>query len=99
MNKTLLVVRIVFIALCVTASWLLCYTIQEWDDHRVLAMVIGLMIGVLVVLVDVMLKGFSLRAFSSATSLPCTISASAIITSTGSLHSCVVIATAQSACA
>ncbi|HEY8995853.1 MAG TPA: twitching motility protein PilT [Lacunisphaera sp.] len=67
MNKTLLVVRIVFITLCVTASWLLCYTIQEWDEHRVLAMGIGLMIGVLVVLVDVMLKGFSLRGLTGLT--------------------------------
>lgn len=67
MNKTLLVVRIVFVTLCVTASWLLCYTIQEWDDHRVLAMAIGLLIGVLVVLVDMMLKGFSLRGLTALT--------------------------------
>lgn len=67
MNKTLLVIRIVFVALCVTASWLLCYTIEEWDAHRGLAMAIGLMIGVLVVLVDVMLKGFSLRGLTALT--------------------------------
>lgn len=67
MNKTLLVIRIVFVALCVTASWLLCYTIKEWDDHRGLAMVIGLMIGILVVLVDLMLKGFSLRGLTGLT--------------------------------
>lgn len=67
MNKTLLVIRSVFIVLCVTASWLLCYTIEEWDDHRLLAMAIGLMIGVLVVLVDLMLKGFSLRGLTGLT--------------------------------
>jgi uncharacterized protein YacL len=67
MNKTLLVIRIIFIALCVTASWLVCYTIQEWDDHRGIAMLIGLLIGVLVVLVDVMLKGFSLRGLTALT--------------------------------
>ncbi len=67
MNKTLLVIRIFFIALCVTASWLLCYTIKEWDDHRGLAMMIGLMIGILVVLVDMMLKGFSLRGLTALT--------------------------------
>jgi uncharacterized protein YacL len=67
MNKTLLVVRIVFIALCVTASWLVCYTIEEWDHRRGLAMAIGLMIGVLVVLVDVLLKGFSLRGLTALT--------------------------------
>jgi uncharacterized protein YacL len=67
MNKTLLVIRIFFIALCVTASWLLCYTVQEWDEHRGVAMLIGLLIGVLVVLVDVMLKGFSLRGLTALT--------------------------------
>jgi uncharacterized protein YacL len=67
MNKTLLVIRTVFIALCVTASWLLCYTIEEWDAHRGLAMMIGLLIGVLVVLVDLMLKGFSLRGLTGLT--------------------------------
>lgn len=67
MNKTLLVIRIVFIALCAIGSWLLCYTIQEWDDHRLLAVSIGLMIGVLVVLVDMMLKGFSLRGLTALT--------------------------------
>jgi uncharacterized protein YacL len=61
------VIRIIFIALCVTASWLVCYTIQEWDDHRGIAMLIGRLIGVLVVLVDVMLKGFSLRGLTALT--------------------------------
>jgi len=67
MNKTLLVIRILFILLCVTASWLVCYSIQEWDSHRGVAMLIGLLIGVLVVLVDVMLKGFSLRGLTALT--------------------------------
>lgn len=67
MNKTLLAIRIFFIALCVTASWLVCYTVPEWDNHRGQAMAIGLMIGVLVVLVDLMLKGFSLRGFTALT--------------------------------
>ena len=67
MNKTLLVIRIIFIALCVTASWLVCYTITDWDSHRGEAMLIGLLIGVLVVLVDLMLKGFSLRGLTALT--------------------------------
>ncbi len=67
MNKTLLVIRIVFIALCAIGSWLLCYTVQEWDSHRGLAVSVGLMIGVLVVLVDLMLKGFSLRGLTALT--------------------------------
>jgi uncharacterized protein YacL len=67
MNKTLLAIRIFFIALCVIASWLVCYTVTEWDGHRTLAMAIGLMIGILVVLTDIMLKGFSLRGFTALT--------------------------------
>ena len=67
MNKTLLPIRIVFIALCAAAGWLVCYAIPEWDGFRVRALFIGLSIGVLVVLVDLMLKGFSLRGLSAAT--------------------------------
>ena len=67
MNKTLLVIRILFIALCAIGSWLLCYTVQEWDQRRGLAVMIGLMIGSLVVLVDLMLKGFSLRGLTAIT--------------------------------
>ena len=67
MNKTLLAIRISFIALCAVASWLVCYTVEEWDHRRSLAIAIGLMIGALVVLVDLMLKGFSLRGLTAVT--------------------------------
>ncbi len=67
MNKTLLAIRIFFITLCAVASWLVCYTVEEWDHQRGLAVVIGLLIGVLVVLVDLMLKGFSLRGLTALT--------------------------------
>jgi len=67
MNKTLLSIRIFFIALCAVASWLVCYSIVEWDQRQGLAVAIGLMIGILVVLVDVMLKGFSLRGLTALT--------------------------------
>jgi uncharacterized protein YacL len=67
MNKTLLPIRIVFIALCMAAGWLVCYSIGDWDPYRTRAAFIGLSIGVLVVLVDLMLKGFSLRGLSAIT--------------------------------
>jgi uncharacterized protein YacL len=67
MNKTLTAIRISFILLCAIASWLVCYTVEEWDHRRSLAVAIGLMIGVLVVLVDMMLKGFSLRGLTAVT--------------------------------
>lgn len=65
MNKTLLPIRLVFVALCAAAGWLVCYTERDWDQYRQLAVFIGGSIGLLVVLVDVMLKGFSLRGLSA----------------------------------
>lgn len=67
MKKTILAIRAVFIALCAAGGWLVCYTIAEWDDLRGLAVVIGFLIGALVVLIDVLLKGFSLRGLSAIT--------------------------------
>ena len=67
MNKTLFPIRLVFIALCAAAGWLVCYTIRDWDNNRDLAVFIGLAIGSLVVLVDIMLRGFSLRGLSAIT--------------------------------
>jgi len=67
MNKTLLPIRLMFVALCAAAGWLVCYAISDWDHYRVLAISIGFCIGALVVLVDVMLKGFSLRGLSALT--------------------------------
>ncbi len=67
MNRTLLPIRLVFIALCAAAGWLVCYTIRDWDNFRWLAVTIGLAIGILVVLVDIMLRGFSLRGLSAIT--------------------------------
>ncbi len=67
MNKTLTAIRFVFIALCTASGWLVCYTVREWDDYRSLAALIGALIGALVLLVDVLLKGFSLRGLSAIT--------------------------------
>lgn len=67
MNKTLLPIRIFFVALCAAAGWLVCYSVKDWDEHLRLAVFIGLAIGSLVVLIDIMLKGFSLRGLSAIT--------------------------------
>lgn len=67
MKKTLLVIRICFVLLCVLGAWLLCYTIPEWDHFRGVAVAVGGLIGALVVLVDILLKGFSLRGLSAIT--------------------------------
>jgi uncharacterized protein YacL len=67
MDKTLLPIRIVFVGLCAAAGWLVSLTIVAWDSSRLTAVVVGLCIGLLVVLVDIMLKGFSLRGLSALT--------------------------------
>ncbi len=67
MKRTLFVIRAVFVALCAGGGWLVCYAITDWDPYRLRATVIGLLLGVLVVLVDVLLKGFSLRGLSAIT--------------------------------
>ena len=67
MNRTLLPIRIAFIVLCAASGWLLCYTIQQWDAYWLRAALIGTLIGTLVVLVDILLKGFSLRGLSAIT--------------------------------
>jgi uncharacterized protein YacL len=67
MNKTLFPIRLLFIVLCAAAGWLVCYAVKDWDDHRMLAVFVGVAIGSLVVLVDIMLKGFSLRGLSAIT--------------------------------
>ena len=67
MHKTLLIIRVLFIAFCAIASWLICYTVEEWDLRRGLAVGIGLMLGVLVILVDLLLKGFSVRGLTAVT--------------------------------
>ena len=67
MNKTLLPIRIVFLLTCAAGGWLLVYGDLDSDAHRLRSVFIGLSIGVLVVLVDLMLKGFSLRGLSSIT--------------------------------
>jgi uncharacterized protein YacL len=67
MNKTLVAIRLVFVALCASAGWLVSFTILAGDRYRAFAIAVGLCIGLLVVLVDVLLKGFSLRGLSAIT--------------------------------
>ncbi len=67
MNRTLFAIRSVFFVLCGAGGWLVCYSIREWDAYRGLALAIGLLLGALVILVDLLLKGFSLRGLSAIT--------------------------------
>jgi uncharacterized protein YacL len=67
MNKTLLPIRIAFLLICAASGWLVCFTIRQWDAYLLRATLIGALIGALVILVDLLLKGFSLRGLSAIT--------------------------------
>ena len=67
MNETIRVIRIFFLLLCIVGGWLISYGVPEWDQYRFLAVFIGAAIGTLVILVDIMLKGFSLRGLTAVT--------------------------------
>ena len=67
MDKTLLPIRIAFVLICAAAGWLVSATLLAGDERRGLPVMVGFAIGALVVLVDIMLKGFSLRGLSAMT--------------------------------
>jgi uncharacterized protein YacL len=67
MKHTLRVIRLFFILLCIVGGWLISYSVPEWDEYRWVAVFIGTAIGALVILVDILIKGFSLRGLSAIT--------------------------------
>jgi uncharacterized protein YacL len=67
LNRTLIIIRVVFVAVITLAGWLVAYAIPEWDAHRAIAVAVAFLVGVLAVLVDILLKGFSLRGLSAVT--------------------------------
>lgn len=66
-RRTLWPIRAVFIVLCTIAGFLVCYASPDWQDHKTQGTVMGFLIGCLVLLTDVLLKGFSLRGLSAVT--------------------------------
>lgn len=67
MAYTIRVIRLFFLLLMMSGGLLVAYTVPEWDEYRWLGIFIGLCLGTLVILVDIMLKGFSLRGLSALT--------------------------------
>jgi uncharacterized protein YacL len=65
--KPLWAIRILFLILCILAGYALSQMQPDWVTHGYLGMVIGFGFGGLLLAVDEMLKGFSLRAFSAIT--------------------------------
>jgi len=64
---SLWVIRILFLALSTVAGYAISQVWPESVQHPVLGMVIGFGFGWLMIAIDEMLKGFSLRAFSATT--------------------------------
>lgn len=64
---TLLTLRIFFLLLCASAGWALCQLQPNWAKFPLLGILAGLCFGGLLIGIDVILKGFSLRGFSAAT--------------------------------
>ena len=61
------VIRILFLSLCTVGGYAVSQVRPEWLGHPVLYMVAGFGFGWLMIAIDEMLKGFSLRAFSATT--------------------------------
>lgn len=64
---TLLVIRAAFLVLCLLGSWSISQLQEHWAQHPYVALWVGLLGGSLVVGLDKLLKGFSLRGLSAAT--------------------------------
>jgi uncharacterized protein YacL len=64
---TLIALRVVFLMLCVLGSWSISQLHDEWSRYPGIAVLIGLAGGGIVIGLDKLLKGFSLRGLSAAT--------------------------------
>jgi uncharacterized protein YacL len=65
MKKTLLIFRIFFLLVCLLGCVLLWYRVGDWSLWLVLF--VGMSMASLVILIDMMLQGFSLRGLSAIT--------------------------------
>jgi len=64
-QRTIVSIRLFFFLTCLVGSWLVCFSIPEWDSYQGLALFMGASLGGLVILVDIFLKGFSLRGLTA----------------------------------
>jgi uncharacterized protein YacL len=64
---TILTLRIFFLILCVIGSWAIGQMHDNWSQHPIIAVIIGIITGSAVIGIDRVLKGFSLRGLSAAT--------------------------------
>jgi uncharacterized protein YacL len=67
MTRSLWVIRIFFLLLCTLGGYAITQVRPEFLDRAVTGLLIGFGLGGVLIALDEMLKGFSLRAFSTAT--------------------------------
>jgi uncharacterized protein YacL len=67
MDHTLLLFRVLFFTACGVAGWFISSVNKLWAAEPWFGSFLGLALGLTVILVDKLVKGVSLRAFSSAT--------------------------------
>src|SRR3974377_1196283 len=61
------IIRVLFLCLCTGGGLAVSQVRPEWLAHPLLGMLVGFGFGWLMIAIDEMLKGFSLRAFSATT--------------------------------
>lgn len=67
MNQSILVIRIVMVLFCAVGGFMVSYLFPDINVSHALSIVVGALLGSFLVLIDMILKGFSLRALSGLT--------------------------------
>jgi len=68
MQRAILPIRLFFLVLCLVGAWLIHYSSpEEARSHLYVYLIIGGLLGILTILVDMLLKGFSVRALTALT--------------------------------
>jgi len=67
MNQSILVIRIIMVLFCSIGGYTVAFLFPDINVHAAFSVVVGGLLGALLVLIDILLKGISLRALSGLT--------------------------------